>query len=220
MTTLTPVASPLPAVDLIGSGVHLEVLGTRHIPGLIEAARPPRDSFRYTWVPEPDVDDVTRYVRTALDAVANGTALAFATVDREAGRVVGSTRFMNAEFWPSSNGHPSASPLPDAIEIGATWLSSGAQRTHVNTEAKILMLTHAFEEWRVKRVVLKTDARNAASRANIERIGASFEGVLRNHMYSADGNNGGLRDSATYSILATEWPATKLALQHRLRRHA
>jgi RimJ/RimL family protein N-acetyltransferase len=98
-------------------------------------------------------------------------------------------------------------------EIGGTWLAPRVQRTPVNTEAKLLMLAHAFEVWRVRRVSLKTDARNERSRRAIERLGARFDGVLRAHMPAADG---GLRDSAFYSILDAEWPAVRETLRSRL----
>lgn len=210
--------TPLDLINLIGSSVRLEPLGPDHIPGLVQAALPPRESFRLTWVPEPNVDDVARYVDVALAAHASGSALPFATINITTGEVVGSTRFMAAEYWPTRDGHPSQSPFPDAVEIGATWLASSAQRTSINTEAKILMMSHAFEVWGVKRITFKTDARNSVSRANIERVGATFEGIRRHHTYSADGYGDGLRDSAFYSVLAAEWPAAKARLLERLNR--
>ena len=104
---------------------------------------------------------------------------------------------------------------PDVVEIGATFLAASAQRTPVNTEAKLLMLTHAFEVWGVLRVSLKTDARNERSRAAIERLGARYDGTLRRHM-PAYGPGGGPRDSAFFSILSEEWPEVKSRLQSRL----
>ena len=106
---------------------------------------------------------------------------------------------------------------PDAVEIGSTWLAPSAQRTAINTHAKLLMLTHAFEAWAVLRVTLKTDARNLRSRAAIERIGARFDGVLRAHMPAFDG---GVRDTAFYSIVAVEWPELRRALLDRVLRTA
>jgi RimJ/RimL family protein N-acetyltransferase len=123
---------------------------------------------------------------------------------------------MNLEYWLDATGHPSTRDFPDAVEIGATWLSHDAQRTQVNTEAKLLMLTYAFETWGVQRVVLRTDARNQKSRANIERIGAQYEGTLRHHMHSTDGANNGLRNTAVYSIIRQEWDAVKAQLQAKL----
>ncbi|MEY2973809.1 MAG: hypothetical protein RIR49_229, partial [Actinomycetota bacterium] len=103
---------------------------------------------------------------------------------------------------------------PDAVEIGGTWLTPSAQRTGANTDAKLLMLAHAFDVLAVHRVTIKTDARNARSRANIERVGGVFEGVLRSHMRASDG---AVRDTAMYSILAAEWPVVRERLRSRLR---
>jgi RimJ/RimL family protein N-acetyltransferase len=118
---------------------------------------------------------------------------------------------MDLQYWAVDDRPPG---VPVVAEIGATWLASSAQRTHVNTEAKYLMLGHAFEMWRVQRVSLKTDARNARSRAAIERIGARFDGVLRRFNPAADA---GLRDAAFFSILDDEWPTVKPHLESLLR---
>ncbi len=132
------------------------------------------------------------------------------------GRVIGSTRFWNLEFWPWPDGHPlGGRDGPDACEIGHTWLSPSAIRTGANTEAKYLMLRHAFEAWQVHRVCLHTDARNERSRAAMERMGARFEGVLRAHRMAADLT---VRDSARYSVVAGEWPAVKARLEGYLAR--
>lgn len=213
---------PLLAVTLTGRSVRLEPLSADHVPALVEAAGGPRDTFGFTWVPEPTDGSVRRYVDAALAATAVGAALPFATVrigpDGQS-TVVGSTRFMNVERWVWPDGVPvpttvSGRITPEAVEIGSTWLNAGAQRTSVNTEAKLLMLTYAFETWNCLRVTLRTDERNARSRANIERIGARFEGILRNHMYAYDG---GVRNTATYALLAEHWPEAKTALTARLR---
>jgi RimJ/RimL family protein N-acetyltransferase len=116
--------------------------------------------------------------------------------------------------WDRDNPHQRGENLPDAVEIGYTWLAPWAQRTGINTQAKLLMLTHAFETWRVHRVRLTTDARNTRSRAAIERLGARLDGILRAHHAAYDG---AIRDSAFYSILDTEWPSAKAALIGRLR---
>ena len=124
--------------------------------------------------------------------------------------VIGSTRFWNIEHWAWPQGHKfHGRETPDACEIGYTWLTQSAIRTAANTEAKLLMLTHAFETWEVFRVCLHTDARNERSRAAIERIGGKFEGILRAHRMAADFIP---RDSARFSILAAEWPAAKQRL--------
>ena len=130
--------------------------------------------------------------------------------------VIGSTRFWNLEYWAWPVGHSSyGRQVPDACEIGYTWLTQKAIRTGANTEAKFLMLAHAFEEWRVLRVCFHTDARNARSQAALERIGGKPEGILRAHRMAADFVP---RDSVRYSIVAAEWPAVKEKLQERLDR--
>jgi RimJ/RimL family protein N-acetyltransferase len=128
--------------------------------------------------------------------------------------VIGSTRFFNLEFWGWPEGHARHGRIaPDVCEIGYTWLTRAAIRTAANTEAKLLMLTHAFETWEVLRVCLHTDVRNERSRAAIERIGGKFEGVLRSHRMAADFI---ARDSARFSIVAAEWPDVKLRLKRLL----
>jgi RimJ/RimL family protein N-acetyltransferase len=153
----------------------------------------------------------------ALIQHEHGSGLPFATRWLDSGEIVGTSRYMNIEYWANRDQSPGTSGGPDALEIGATWLAAHAQRTSVNTEAKFLMLSHAFEFLGVKRVNFRTDARNVRSRANIERIGALFEGVLRHERRSTDGGNGGIRDTAAYSLLAIEWPTTKRSLQSKLR---
>jgi RimJ/RimL family protein N-acetyltransferase len=129
-------------------------------------------------------------------------------------RVIGSSRFFLLERWEWPAGHlEAARTTPDACEIGYTWLTPAAMRTAANTEAKLLMLTFAFETWRVQRVCLHTDARNERSRKAMLRIGAQFEGVLRAHRLASDLIP---RDSARYSIVAAEWPAVKARLEERL----
>ena len=208
---------PLTPITLEGRFVRLLPLTNAHVRPLLSAAAGSRESFQYTWVPEPTTADVTRYISAAVAAFEAGAAHPFATVRIDSpDTVVGSTRFLNLEYWPNATGHPSTRDFPDVVEIGSTWLSHDAQRTQVNTEAKLLMLTHAFETWEVQRVVLRTDARNAKSRANIERIGAKFEGTLRHHKHSTDGANNGLRDTATYSIIREEWDVVKSSLNEKL----
>jgi RimJ/RimL family protein N-acetyltransferase len=180
----------------------------------VAAARGPRDTFSFTTVPS-DEGEAATYVGTALRAHADEKVLPFATVDRAAGRVVGSTRFLNVEFWdwPRDSPYQRGADRPDVVEIGATWLAPSAQRTAINTEAKLLMLTHAFETWRVHRVSLVTDARNMRSRNAILRLGARFDGVLRAVRVAADFT---IRDTAAYSILDSEWPEVKAGLAARL----
>ena len=155
------------------------------------------------------------YVEDALTARAAGDELPFATVRRADGRVVGTTRFSDTAPWSWPDGSPfQRHHRPDVTEIGHTWLAASAQRTGVNTEAKALMLRHAFEVWEVHLVRLRTDQRNARSRAAIERLGARFEGVRRADRPGADGT---VRDSAFYSISRAEWPAVRAHLDGLLR---
>lgn len=183
------------------------------------AAAGRRDSYELTWVPTPDQAACAAYVSAAAAAHAAGTALAFATCDATTGAVVGSTRFMNAERWRWPAWAPEPAGLarssgPEAVEIGSTWLAAAAQRTGINTEAKLLMLSHAFEVWGSFRVCFKTDERNRRSRDNIERVGARFEGVLRNQIHATSGRP---RDTALYALTDEDWPAAKAALAARLR---
>lgn len=200
---------------LEGRFVRLEPLTLDHVPGLVDATSGNRESFVYTLVPSGETE-ARAFVASALADQGAGTAVPFATIDRSTNRVVGSTRFCYIEFWdwPAGSPHQRGAELPDAVEIGYTFLASEAQRTGINTEAKLLMLTHAFEVWRVHRVRLVTDARNQRSRRAIERLGARFDGVLRAARTAFDG---GIRDSVCYSMLDSEWPEAKAALEARLR---
>jgi RimJ/RimL family protein N-acetyltransferase len=162
----------------------------------------PRDTFQWTTVPTPET--VEQYISTAVTATERGEALAFATC-RATGELIGSTRFFDFQRWKG--------PKLDACEIGHTWLAQAAQRTPVNTEAKLLMLQHAFEAWGCVRVTLKTDERNARSRAAIERIGGKLDGILRAHQLGSDGKP---RNTAYFTILASEWPGVKERLLSKL----
>jgi len=200
---------------LLGKHIRLEPLDHRHVDGLVSAAGD--DAQLYRWSPVPrGKAAATNYVDTALTWRDAGTALPFAIVRNLDGVVLGSTRFWNLERWSWPQGHPShGRGVPDACEIGYTWLTRSALRTAANTEAKLLMLRHAFEVWRVLRVCFHTDARNERSRAALERIGGKFEGILRAHRMAADFIP---RDSVRYSILAAEWPAVKQKLTQSLDR--
>ncbi len=197
--------------DLVLNGRHirLEPLAHRHVDGLVAAASADPSLYRWSPVPQGEME-TTRYVDTALSWKNAGSAVPFAIVRVDDGIVIGSTRFWNLERWAWPAGHPwHGRGTPDACEIGYTWLTRPAIRTAANTEAKLLMLTHAFEVWQVLRVCLHTDVRNERSRAAIERIGGKFEGILRAHRMAADYT---ARDSARYSIVAAEWPAVKQQL--------
>ena len=198
---------------LHGIHVQLEPLERAHIAGLVAAAGGDLALYRWSAVPQGTAE-MARYVESALAAREAGTALPFATVRIADGAVVGSSRFFDIERWPWPSGHPGATRSgPDGCEIGYTWLAASALRTAANTEAKLLMLTHAFEEWGVQRVCFHTDARNERSRTALARIGARFEGVLRAHRLGADLT---ARDSARFSIVAVEWPGVKQRLRERL----
>jgi RimJ/RimL family protein N-acetyltransferase len=201
------------AVTLTGTHVRLETLTREHIPQLVAAAGADRTAYALSAVPI-GLAEMTQYVETALVWGDAGMALPFATVRIADGAVLGSTRFFLLERWEYPQGHPrSGSAGPHGCELGYTWLSPAARRTAANTEAKLLMLTHAFETWGVHRVCLHTDARNERSRQAMLRIGAKFEGVLRAHRLATDLSP---RDSARYSIIAAEWPAVKQGLLERL----
>ncbi|MGA9061767.1 MAG: GNAT family protein [Terracidiphilus sp.] len=198
---------------LSGTHVRLEPLALGHLDGL--AAASAGDPALYQWSAVPmGRDAVLRYIETALAWREAGTALAFATVRLADNAVIGSTRFFDIEHWAWPAGHPRRGRQhPDVCEIGYTWLTRAAIRTAANSEAKLLMLTHAFEVWQVLRVCFHTDARNKRSQAAIERIGGEFEGVLRAHRIGVDVT---ARDSFRYSILASEWPDIKLRIERRL----
>jgi len=191
------------SVVLAGRDILLEPLAHRHADGLVAAAA--ADPSLYQWSPVPQgLVAAKSYIDTALAWQNAGSAVPFATVRVGDGVIVGSTRFWNLERWAWPKGHPrSGREFPDACEIGYTWLTRSAIRTAANTEAKLLMLTHAFETWQVLRVCFHTDVRNLRSRAALERIGGQFEGILRAHRMAADYI---ARDSVRYSIVEAEWP--------------
>jgi RimJ/RimL family protein N-acetyltransferase len=187
----------LAPVTLEGRVVRLEPLGLEHLDALCAVGLEPA-LWAFTTIQITTPAEMRAYVETALTEQRAGTALAFATVERASGTVVGTTRFANAV-------HEHA-----RVEIGWTWIAPRWQRTGVNTEAKLLMLRHAFEVLRVRRVELKTSALNLRSRAAIRRIGATEEGTLRKHMINADGS---ARHSVYFSVLDDEWPAVEARLE-------
>ena len=187
-------------VILTGRFVRLEPLSVAHLDGLAAVAFSP-GLWRWTSTRVGDRPALEAYVAEALAGATAGTAIPFATVALDSNRVAGSTRFANI------------SARDGRMEIGWTWIAEPWQRTAVNTEAKLLMMTHAFETLGAHRVEYKTHARNATSRAAIERLGATFEGIHRKHLLMPDGT---MRDTAWYSILDDEWPAVKARLAARL----
>lgn len=166
----------------------------------------------------PDgLEQVTAYLDTALSWRDAGAAVPFAIVRVADDAVIGSTRFWNIERWLWPRGHERhGREFPDACEIGYTWFAKAAIRSGANTEAKFLMLRHAFEEWGALRVCFHTDQRNERSRTALERLGAKFEGVLRAHRMAADFTP---RNSFRYSIVASEWPGVKERLMEFIQSH-
>ncbi|MFJ6082842.1 GNAT family N-acetyltransferase [Streptomyces sp. NPDC092369] len=195
---------------LAGELVRLEPLERRHAADLAVAAEEDRDTYAFTWVPR--ADEAAAYIDAQLARAATGRLAPYAQVSLATGRAVGATSYWEPRSWLSED-------RLDAVEVGFTWLARSAQGTGVNSEAKLLLFRHAFEEWGVARVDLKTDARNSRSRAAIESVGARFEGVLRNWSRSwAPGEDGRLRDSAIYSVTAQEWPECRERLEARVAR--
>lgn len=202
---------------LAGQHIRLEPLEPRHIEPLAAAVSTEAgDLYRWSAVPRGHAE-MTKYVNTAIGWREAGIAVPFATIRQADGAVLGSTRFFDIERFPWPETHERYSRTnPDVCEIGYTWLIPAAIRTATNSEAKLLMLAHAFEVWGALRVCLHTDERNQRSRAAIERIGATFEGILRSHRMASDAI---ARNSARFSILAAEWPEAKRRLADRLNSH-
>jgi len=197
------------SVALRGRHIRLEPLEHRHVDGLAAATAADPSLYRWSPVPQGKVE-VASYVSTALAWQEAGSAVPFAIIRADDATVIGSTRFWNLERWSWPQGHPlHGRNFPHACEIGYTWLTRSAIWTSANTEAKLLMLTHAFEKWKVFRICFHTDVRNQRSRAALERIGGQFEGILRAHRMAADFIP---RDSVRYPIVAAEWPAVKQRL--------
>ncbi len=191
----------LAPIVLEGRHVRLEPLRLDHHDAFSKIGL---DEEIWRWFPQPvhSREDMQAYIRTALQWQAEGTALPFATIERNSGCAIGSTRFMNID------------QANRKVEIGSTWIAPAWQRTAANTEAKYLMLRHAFEQLGTIRVELKTDVLNEKSRTAILRIGARHEGIFRNHVICAGGR---IRDSAWYSIIDSEWPNVKAELEERLK---
>jgi RimJ/RimL family protein N-acetyltransferase len=187
----------LEPLTLQGRHVRLVPMTPEHVPALYEAGRDP-EIWRWTISQVHSEADMRAYVDAALQAQVAGTALPFVTTEAATGRVIGSTRFGNVDAGNRR------------VEIGWTWIAAPWQRTAVNTEAKYLMLRHAFETLGCLRVELKTDALNQKSRNAILRIGAKEEGILRKHQITELGR---VRDSVYFSILDDEWPAAKARLE-------
>jgi RimJ/RimL family protein N-acetyltransferase len=194
-----PTISPF---TLTGEHVRLEPLRAEHAPMLWEIAKN-RLADLFQWIPYQlkSLEDFQEFNRSVLEEQSRGSSLPFATFERKSNHIVGTTRFMNMDL------------VNRKVEIGSTWIAPPWQRTAINTEAKYLMLCHAFETWKCLRVELKTDALNQRSRNAILRLGAREEGTLRKHMLTWNGRQ---RDSVYFSILDTEWPHVKARLKEKL----
>jgi N-acetyltransferase len=201
----------LAAPTLTGLHVQLEPLRLEFAEALVAAGSENRSTYRWTAVP-PTVDTMQRYITALLNEQSARSAVPFAQRRLSDGALVGCTRYLRLEWWGGK-------ALPDEVEIGGTWLAKSAQRTAINTEAKYLLLSNAFDAWNVHRVSICTDARNTQSRDAIVRIGATFEGILRAHRgsYVAGEENLVARDSAMYSVIRNDWPAIKHHLESSLR---
>jgi len=214
----SPTTSPrttLVTPTLVGTHVRLEPLREAHARGLLAAADESRATYAFTIVPA-DLEAMEAYVAAALAERDSGESLPFVVKDG-AGSIVGTTRFLCIEHWKWRGGVP-PQPVPegpDAVEIGFTWYAERVQRTALNTEAKLLLCTHAFERWRVRRVRWKTDSRNERSQAAIARLGAQRDGVLRAHRPAPDDT---VRSTVFFSMLAEEWPSARQRLLGMLER--
>ena len=188
-------------LTLRGWLVRLEPMRLHHVDGLTAVGLHPE---LWRWIPNQVTsrDEMLCYVRTALSELERGVSLPFVTILNSSDRVIGSTRYGNID-------------LPNRrVEIGWTWITPSYQRTGANSEAKLLLLTHAFETLKLNRVELKTDALNQKSRAAIARLGAVEEGIFRKHLVTASGR---IRDTVYFSIIDSEWPAVKARLSTFLR---
>ena len=191
-------------IILEGDYVRLEPLSESHSGELIQAVSD-GELWNLFVTLVPRIEDIDEFIKNAITAHASGDGLAFATIDKASGRVVGSTRFMKANL------------INRRVEIGFTFIAKSYQKTKINTEAKLLMLTHAFEVIGLNRVEFLTDYLNAKSRNAILRLGAKQEGILRNHMVMP---NGRVRDSVLFSITNNEWAGVKENLSFKLANNA
>jgi RimJ/RimL family protein N-acetyltransferase len=190
-------------VTLEGTHVRLEPLAEAHLAGLAEVGL---DEELWRWIPTPvrTREEMAAYINTALGEQERGTSMPFAILEKATGRAIGSTRYGNIDR------------IHHRVEIGWTWVAREWQRTAMNTEAKYLLLKHAFETLGCMRVELKTDSLNERSRAAILRLGAREEGIFRNHMVTASGR---IRHTVYFSIIDSDWPAVKARLETKLNSH-
>ena len=188
-----------------GKSVRLEPIDESHIEGLFEAGTTHSDWQYLPIAGFSEMGEAKTWFYQAARLLEDALHYTYVLVDPKSNEVMGSSRYLNIR------------PKDSVVEIGYTWLSSKFQRTAVNTEAKLLLLTNAFENMYANRVELKTDARNLRSQKAIERIGAKKEGVLRHHMVT---QGGFIRDTVMYSIVKSEWPAVKEGLVRKLHDHS
>jgi RimJ/RimL family protein N-acetyltransferase len=188
-------------ITLTGSRIRLEPMRAAHAPALLEAGRAPEI---WNWMPARPVTPqaMEEWLNRALEAESQGREYPFVVVMESDGRVIGSTRYLNVEEDERT------------VEIGWTWYAPEHWGGLVNPEAKYLLMRHAFEDWRAIRVALKTDVKNLHSQAAIRKLGARYEGTLRNQRIRPDGS---YRDTVIFSIIEAEWPAVKAKLEQRLR---
>jgi RimJ/RimL family protein N-acetyltransferase len=191
---------PVLPTTLESERLRLEPLSQAHLAGLLAAAADGELwNLRITSVPEPQ--DTAAYIETALKQYEQGNRLAYAVIDKSSGKVLGTSSYHDIV------------PAVERLEIGYTWYASSVQRSHVNTTAKLMLMTHAFETLGAKLVGWRTDNFNFASQRAIERLGAKRDGVLRHHALRRDGT---VRDTVMYSLTAGEWPEVKAQLMYQL----
>jgi RimJ/RimL family protein N-acetyltransferase len=187
-------------VELATENVKLVPLTMEHKYSLVEAASD-GELWKLWFTSVPSAESIADYIYTALDQKAKGLSLPFVVISKSSGKIIGSTRFCNADS------------VNQRVEIGYTWYSKSYQKTSCNTECKLLLLTHAFESLNAIAVELRTSWHNQASREAIARLGAKQDGVLRNHQKMP---NGGYRDTVVFSIINTEWLSVKAGLEFKL----
>jgi RimJ/RimL family protein N-acetyltransferase len=204
------------AFTLGGQLVRLEMLTEKHLDGLVAASANGKELYRWTAVPQT-LEQAEQYVRTATSCMSRGVAVPFAILSIRDGRVIGSTRFCQLEHWSWPDSHVrQGRKSPDVCEIGDTWFSLSAIRTGANLETKLLMLGYAFEQWQVLWVCFYPDKRNERAIRSLTQLGATRDGILREHRLGADGRP---YNSVRFSILAGDWPAIKDRLKYRLAHH-
>ncbi|MDX2247973.1 MAG: GNAT family protein [Bacteroidia bacterium] len=191
-------------ITLSGNFVHLEPLETEHIAGLIEAAKD-GNLWELWYTSVPDAANTESYVLKALKEYENEKSLPFAVIEKNTGKVIGSTRYMNVDA------------ATKRLEIGSTWYAQSYQKTGVNKECKYLLLQHAFETLECIAVEFRTHWHNTPSRNAIASLGAKQDGVLRNHLIDSRGN---YRDTVVFSILNSEWNTVKTSLAFKLSKHS